>query len=348
MHSRISPQLDKRLVGTGSGLRPYRWQSHQRPLTALSSLLKFYFVAGVFTALLIPFLITLCVFGYFWAFDRIAPQVRVGNTSLQGLSVYDAAVRVQKNYNLDRQLILSDGARSWKVTPSTLGLTIDPLATAQNAFQIGHGHDVVTDILQIMASQKNGSIVQPVVQFDAKAANFGLEALAKQVEIPPVNASLRLDGDQLIATPGVRGYSLDIERTLDALRRNSAGIVASGSLSLPLKAVAPRIADVSASQSKIQHLLDSSFRIIGYDPVSNESLDWSVSREDRLKWLKLNQDGQDVEIDVDAAQVQAYLDSLNHSLAPDRRIELSEYLEPAIQSIQDGQKLTILIRHNPT
>src|ERR1035437_1104604 len=113
--------------------------------------------------LIAPLLLFLAAYFYFQAFGLVYPGVKVGSTSLGGLTVKQAQQALDKSWN-QRQLIASDGHRFWPAAPLDFGLWLDPQATAQSAHAIGRGTRGSSELLSILTFRAPS--VNPVVLFD--------------------------------------------------------------------------------------------------------------------------------------------------------------------------------------
>ena len=69
----------------------------------------------------------------------ILPGVSTTNLDLSGLTQAQAMRILDEQWNVNHQMTLTAGGRSWQVAPVELGLFLDPAATAQAAYQVGRG-----------------------------------------------------------------------------------------------------------------------------------------------------------------------------------------------------------------
>ncbi|HZD57560.1 MAG TPA: L,D-transpeptidase family protein [Anaerolineales bacterium] len=323
------------------------------PISGLPVVLaKIALVVGVLALLAGPLALALGTYVYFQAFRRIVPGVSVGESRLGGMNVYDAAVEVNRSWNLERRIVvgtLVDGqVRTWEISPRDLGLSVDPLGTAQKAYAVGHGQALGAEVEQMLASLRAGREIAPVVNYDAVAARQGLEVISARVSVEPVEASLHLDGGDLVATPGKPGLVLDVESALEKLSADPLGVLESGYLTAELKPVSPRITDLSAALAEGQRLLDSKVQIKAYDAVSDEHFDWKVPREAIASWLQVESTDQGVEIQINQEAVGAYLDSLDQDLAAGQWVDAGKYSAPLVEALRQGKSIHLLVQHKPT
>jgi lipoprotein-anchoring transpeptidase ErfK/SrfK len=316
------------------------------------ALAKIALVAGVLALLAAPLALALGAYAYFQVFERIVPGVFVGESRLGGMSVYDAAVELNSSWNLERHMVvgtLVDGEiRTWEVSPGDIGLNVDPLKTAQEAYAVGHGQSLGAEIEQMLASLRHGQEISPVISFDESAARKGLEAISAQVSVEPVEASLRLEGSDLVAVRGKPGSMLDIESGLEKIAADPLGVLEGGYLTMAMKQVSPKITDVSAAMAQGQRLLDSNVRITAYDPISDESFDWKVPREAIASWLQVERTGDGVQIQINQERASAYLGSLDEDLAAGGWIDAEKYSGALVDALEQGKSMHLIIQHKPT
>jgi hypothetical protein len=342
---------------TYPGQRPVQRQARpgyrtaRRPKTTPPLLL----LAGVlvFLALLfMPVAAALAGYAYFQAFDLILPRVRVGNTAIGGQNIYNAAVRLNKVWNMENEilvgLMVNGEIQTWQVRPGDLGLSVDSVETARRAYQVGRGQHSVIALDRLATSLIQSTDVQPAVQFDSAAARIGLEVLSAQVSQPPQDASLRLEGNQVIVVPAASGTTLNIESAITALSANPLGVLDEGYLAVNLMPVAPRITDVSEAAGEAERLLQKPAEIRGYDPVWDESLSWTVPSETIATWLVIESGEAGPRVAVDENGAAAYLSSLSDSLGPERWIETAKYSAALKEAVLEGEPLTVTVGHRPT
>src|SRR5512139_2276864 len=146
---------------------------------------------------------------------RVLPGVSVWNIDLSGKSLDEAAALLdaafKAKFNTAR-VDLSDGQTAWIANPIDLGITFDARATAQAALDLSQrGVDGQTQVLL------NGADLAPRIVFNANVARAYFEQMAAQINRPPIDAGLQLDGTQVITTPAQIGRELDVEAALKLL-----------------------------------------------------------------------------------------------------------------------------------
>jgi hypothetical protein len=299
--------------------------------------------------LALPLVVIVGYFGYFQLSSRILPRVQVGDTKLGGKQIYDAAVHLNKSWNMERNIVVgavvAGEIQTWELSPQELGLSVDPIITAQHAMDVGHGQDLLAEFDQFIKSLFRGWQVDPVVIYDPEAAQAGLEALAPQASLPPRNATFYLDGDILVAVPSEPGTTIDIEKTTALLFADPAGVLTDGYLLLEMKTVQPDITDVSAAMAEAQQLVDTQVSISAYDPISDEHFNWQVPQETVRTWVTLENNQGTAQASIDEELVLTYLHSLSDTLGDQRYLATSEQSDQLATAVETGQPIFLSVKH---
>lgn len=203
----------------------------------------------------------------------VLPGVHVGDVALSGLTVEQATTRLANEF---QTVTLRDGDRAWELSLTSLGGTLDAAGTAQNAYAQGRS---AGNAMQAMFRDVQ---VAPLINVNATAAESKLNEIAQQVNIAPVNAGVRLQDGQAVATPPQTGRQMNIAATLQRLVESD---FTSGELVLAMNEVAPAVADSSALVDRANSLLRNPLDIQVYDAVTGDSVYWSLPPETWGNWL---------------------------------------------------------------
>lgn len=305
-------------------------------------------LAGGTVFVLLALLISLGAYTYVQVFEVIVPGAYVGDVSLGGLTVNEAAEKLHTIWNVERGIILTDGERTWYAPPSDFGLALDPMATALRAYNVGHGQDILSEMVQLLSSMLNGWEVAPVATIDPTLAQVGLAAWAEAINLPPQDAGIRIENGQVSAVPGVPGYSLDVEATLEVLVTDPGTALADGYLPLVLVPVAPRITDASGAVAEAQQLLSSPLTITAYDAVYDEQMGWTVPPEILATWLGVEYTESGLAVTVNQERLAAHLANLSQTLGADRILDAEKSAEAISTALRSGTPANLTIYHKPT
>jgi LysM repeat protein len=324
--------------------QPRRWWRFDGNI--LSGLLIGMAAGLVISALLLGGVIVVGAYGYFQWFGLILPGVHVGDVALHGMTVEEATLKLHETWNAEQGIALSDGEHWWYAPPSDLGLSFDPAATAQRAYNVGHGQDPISEVLTMFDSILNGTAVTPVVQIDVAAARSGLNAQAETINLPPQEASIRFAGGQVVVVPGMPGRMLDVEATLAVLVADPGAALRDGYVPLVVVQVAPRNQDIGNAQAEAERLLDSDLTIRGYDPITDEHMQWTASREVIASWLTIADGAAGPEVVVDEERLAAYISELGAALGDGRSFDVEESIPLIEAALRDDSIDTLIVKHS--
>jgi vancomycin resistance protein YoaR len=193
-----------------------------------------------------------------WYAGRILPGVMIQGVDVGGLNPHEAAIKVvmKLTYPLAGKIVLRDSERMWVASPGELGLAVDPEATAQAAFRVGRSGFITTRIRDQIDAAYSGAEISPVLVYDQKAAFRYLESLARDIDHPAVDATLSLNGSDVVVTPGSPGRELDIPNSL-ALIGVQLQTFQDGALKLFIKETTPVILDASTEAELARKILSA-------------------------------------------------------------------------------------------
>jgi LysM repeat protein len=304
--------------------------------------------AGLVFLLCLPLLVATSGYVYYQMTGRIAPGVKVGGTQLSWMNVEDAAVALQKDWNIGRRLLVSDGLQSWSMPTGDLGLSVNAIQTARNAFDYARRQSMWAEFKQVVHGWLGGAQVAPVASLDVEAARSALQALDLQARRPAQDAVLSWDGKQLIVTPSELGYAINITQTLQDLEANAGIVLTSGYFQVSLAPLLPQVSDVSGALAQAEKLLNTPLTLRGYDPISDEYFTWNVPKEEVGAWLKFEASDTGPVVGIDQAKLGAYLETLGEGMGGERWLDGAKYGELISQAVQQGGQPLIVVSHKPT
>ncbi len=277
----------------------------------------------------------------------IAAGMQVGDTQIGGLTLEQAAARIDNEWNRDRVLLIGHGNQIFEGKPLEFGLWVDPNATARKAYEYGRGPQHWSE-LAAMLSGKTPPELLPVVVFSPEVAAEQLNYWGMLVEQEPGPATIAFENGQWIAKPGIDGVAYDAEATLKALAENPALILRSGYLPLITRAVPSPVDALQQKLGELQAQLDRPLLVHAYDPILNDTLEWSVPREVLSSWLQpVMQDGA-LTVTLDESGFGAYINSLEKEMTDGRSFILPAVAYNLTDRWKNGEAYTVIIRHPPT
>ncbi|MCQ3936183.1 MAG: hypothetical protein DPW18_03945 [Chloroflexi bacterium] len=193
---------------------------------------------------------------------RVFPGVSVAGVDLSGLSPNDAALKLSQtlSYPITGKVLFRDGERIWVASPAELGMVFDPTASALAAYEHGRKGGLFKALAGQVGARGLGADVPPVIIFDQRVAYTYLQNIASQVNQQVVEASLRVEGTNVVSEPGRVGRSLNLDATLVYL----AGQLQSfrdGEVPLVIQETAPKLLDVSSQAEAARRILSQPLTI---------------------------------------------------------------------------------------
>lgn len=269
----------------------------------------------------------------------VMPGTQVMGVDIGWQTTAESASTLQTAWE-SRTITLVAGDHTWQVAPQTLGMTLDAPATAESAYQYGRS---VSNLLNGLIG--SGSLdVRPVWMFDANIAQTQLQTLAPNLQVPPVNAGLRVVDGRIEATPAIPGQQLDLPATLSQLQTAAATVMTNGRFDLITTPIQPEISDMSAAAAQANQLLAAPLSVRAYDPVRDETAVWDVLPEVWVSWLALDvaANGQ-LTWGINRAQLETFLTTQANLLGEDRYFKTDD-AETAVSQAINNKTSTVTLR----
>ena len=187
---------------------------------------------------------------------RIFPGVSVAGVDLSGLSRDEAAVKLQQSlaYPIAGKILFRDQEKAWVASPAELGMVFDPSSSAGAAYRVGRSGGLFGALAGQIRASGRGMTVAPVIIFDQRVAVQYLNQIAAQVNRSVVEASLSLNGTEVVTQPGQVGRELKMDATLIYLGGQLQSFT-DGEVPLVIQEVEPQILDVSAQADAARQVL---------------------------------------------------------------------------------------------
>jgi vancomycin resistance protein YoaR len=303
------------------------------------------------TAILLFFLFA-ALAGYQFIFrDRVILGVWVAGQSLSGMTRAEANNFLQSKFGKPdailarvggERITLRDQDRTWRAWPWEIGLRTDFAPVADTAVSLGHRGSILQIFFEQIRCLWFGCDIGSDAQFDEGIAESYLGWLAPQVDRPARDASVRLEGSRVVATPAQKGRTLDTAAMLEKLRRHAFANDRT-EIKLVFRETLPLITDVQDAQAQAETLLAAPAMLTFNDRI------WAIDQGALASMLSIHPkqaaDGQlRLTASLDHAQLVAYLKTLARDInqpARDARFHFDDKtlaLTPTVLS-QNGQTL---------
>ena len=196
-----------------------------------------------------------------WYSGRIYPGVTVSGIDVGGLRVSEAADKISQHIKYPEQgkLLLRHEGQSWVLSPSEVGLYLDPESSARNAYAIGrqgrlnrldaqfdawhYGHDVPVNLV-----------------FDQRMAFQYLSSLRQHIDRPVVEAQISLQGTEVIVRSSQNGQELDIPANLGVIS-SQLNSLQDGMIELLVQQTPAVVIDVNEQAELTRRILSQSLTL---------------------------------------------------------------------------------------
>jgi hypothetical protein len=131
--------------------------------------------------------------------ERIAPGVKAGGLDVGGLTVPEAAVKLQQTYGppLYNPISVHLAGRRFRLTPSQSGLSFDTVRTAKRAYNAGRTNPAAD--------------VPLATSFDRARVRTFARKVARKVYLAPRDATIRITLRRILRRKSRTGRALDVK-----------------------------------------------------------------------------------------------------------------------------------------
>jgi len=279
--------------------------------------------------------------------EKILDGIYSGGQYLGGKTITEATLILHKNWNLNRNIEVSDGLMEKGIPPQDLGLLLNPVETAKAAYDVGRKGSFWKRLQQITLSNFYPLNIPATVSFDPSIARAGLEKLSSEFSKPAVEASLSIKNGNVISEPGKYGYEINIPESMEILSNQPIQVFSTGKLKLIIKPTMPEVMDLSGVVDEAQHLLDTPHAVIFHDPLTNEDFIRDVSDVTFAEWITITNFPDTRKIGLDTERIGIYLAKEKRNLGSG--FTFQDNYEPIVSlSFLEGKNPVIELQHLPT
>lgn len=307
-----------------------------------------FWVSLVAVIILLPVLFSSGVIIYFQVNQLNLPSVFVYERPVGLLSYQETIEQIDTEWNIARRIQLtskSDPSISYLFSPAELGLWVDPKGTADAAYAVGRDAQPFDDIAASLREEPH--IVYPILYFDESLAKETLSKIEKELAIQSKDAQVIFQDGQWISLPGSEGREVNISQTITDIYENAFDIMLNGSAPLTVSYPSPNITDLSQVINEIEQIMSQELIISAYDPIEDESFNWSVPIDIKQTWVSVNPDDYSVTMQYEKDDVASLLETWAGELGQGRSLKDAQP-ETIIEGWQEGNTTQLIIQHDPT
>jgi vancomycin resistance protein YoaR len=273
------------------------------------------------------FLFALAIIGLLVGFQtyyagKIYPGVRIGWVDVSGLTVEEATDLLASEYAYPHQgvILLRDGDKYWQLSPSETGLFLGSEYNARTAYDLGRTGAAVTRLVDIYNAWYRGTVFPVKMVFDERITTETLQAIAAQIDRPTVEASLRVEGAEVIISPGQIGRTMDVPATL-ALVKERVELLLDGEIPIVVEESSPVILDVSEQAAVAEMILSQPLVLKLPKAEEGDPGPWRFNREEVARMLVIERvdapGGENYQVELSSELLRAFLESI----APDLYVQ---------------------------
>jgi vancomycin resistance protein YoaR len=151
--------------------------------------------------------------------EKVYPGVSVLGMPMAGMSRVEAEISLNQRFSQTyrQSLSLRYGDRVWPVTRDEIGLRFHVSRTLAAAMAPGRAGNLLDNLAEQVRLRQQGLVVPPVLDLDEVQRVGYLNRLAKEIDRPPLNASIRVEGTAVSPAPSQKGLRLNIDATSQRL-----------------------------------------------------------------------------------------------------------------------------------
>lgn len=266
-------------------------------------------------------LIALVVAFQFMYTDKIMPGMSAYGVNLGGMTREQAVQALASQFTYDKNAVFTFryGDQFWQMNAGELGIGFDVQGTVDQAFAAGHSGNPLNDLGSQASIWLNGRSVAPLVRYDQRITVQKLGEIAAQLDRPPVNATLNVEGTLVTTTPSQNGRALDIGTTLSRLEDALLQLNTGAEIPLVVNEALPLVTDASEAATKVQTALSGPITLVTDDQKGGTLGPWTATADQIRPLLALkmitNADGtQSYDVDVNVEPFRSFVASLSPGL----------------------------------
>ncbi|MBE9473585.1 MAG: peptidoglycan binding domain-containing protein, partial [Chloroflexi bacterium] len=274
----------------------------------------------IFTVLLVA-----VVIGFNISFaGKIYPGVSVAGVDLSGMEPAEAASLLEKRLEFPSQgkILFRDGEKIWLTTPSQVGFYLNPQTTASAAYLYGRNGGPPTRLLDQFKSWYLGTSLPPMYVFDENTTQVYLENIAPQTDIQKVEASLSVDGVEVVVRPGQIGRHLNIPATLENLREQLQ-TMRDSEIQLVIDEYSPVILNVEEQAEIARQILSQPLKLTVPDSQESDPGPWTFEPDALAQMITIERikdpEGERYQVGLQADGLSSFLEGIAPQLALDRQ-----------------------------
>lgn len=252
--------------------------------------------------------------------SKVLTGVSVAGIDVSGLSVDDAAIKISDGivYPGTGRIAFQDRGSVWIATPAQVGINLDARASAQAAYQVGRGGNPVQRVIDQIDIWQSGVDVAPVMIFDESLAQAYIASLAEIVDRPTIEATLGINGVEVLVHSGQVGRIVNIAGTSAQIPAQIPGMT-DMVLPLVIDETAPVILDATEQAGIAENILSAPLVLVIAAEDGGSDQQWVLNPESLAGMLAVERvetdDGSEkYQVGLSTTQLSVFLDNIGKDL----------------------------------
>lgn len=148
--------------------------------------------------------------------QRIIPNVSVRGFAIGQMTRDEAQTTLHHHYAdfLTTPVTFELEGYTFQPTPEQLGLTLEIDEAVEQAYELGHRRNPFLSLWETQSVWQHGTDIPLRLTVDQRALQTYLAAVAHEVDRSPVDATLAINGGQVVSSPAKRGRQLLVDATM--------------------------------------------------------------------------------------------------------------------------------------
>jgi vancomycin resistance protein YoaR len=251
---------------------------------------------------------------------RIYPGVSIAGVNLSGLTPTEAAQLLSQKLTYPEQgrIVFQQGDKIWIAKPTEIGLFLDPESSALAAYRLGRQGNPITRFSSQFLAWFSGENLPPLLVYDQRVAQRYLETIAAQLNQPTIEASLSINGTDVVVHPGQVGRNVNIAATLAPLEAQLRSLE-DGIIPIVMETTPPVILDASAQAEIARKILSTPLTLQVPDAQEGDPGPWNIDLPSLAHMLTIqrveDKNSASYQVELNAEGLRSFLQGIAPKLA---------------------------------
>jgi vancomycin resistance protein YoaR len=257
---------------------------------------------------------------YSYAYDgHIYPGVAVAGIDLSGLTTQQAASLLTQRLDYPRRgkIVFQEGTNMWTANPAELGLSLDAQTSALAAYNLGRAGSRIERLSDRWQAWSSGVDLAPVFVFDKRIAQNYLKGIAQNIDRPIIEATLGVNGVDVVVNSGQVGRIMDVNAALTSLD-TQLKTMTDGLIPLAVQDTPPVILDATAQAELARQILSAPLTLQIPNTEQGDPGPWSFDQTALAQMLSVQRvqtdQGESYQVGLNPEVIRTFLVNISPGL----------------------------------